>query len=115
LGARTSPDADFQHVTPDALAKTRFVNIDAIRVTEHDYVDAARLTARNYEPQTAAGQAASLVITEDETATLASRLAAHLSVWEGTRRCTHTKGVDVDRRHPVAFASVPRQSRDAAS
>ncbi len=38
-GARTIPDADFQAVTPDATAKTRFVIVDAVGVTEHDFVE----------------------------------------------------------------------------
>jgi type I restriction enzyme R subunit len=42
-GARTIPNTDFQVVTPDAKAKTRFVLVDAVGVTEHDYVDAAPL------------------------------------------------------------------------
>ncbi len=38
-GARTIAPADFQAVTPDAAAKTRFVIVDAVGVTEHDFVD----------------------------------------------------------------------------
>ena len=75
-GARTIPDADFQAVTPDATAKTRFVIVDAIGVTEHDYIDAAPLDReKSISLKQLLGKAAALTITEDETATLASRLA----------------------------------------
>jgi len=74
-GARTIPDADFQAVTPDAHAKTRFVIVDAIGVTEHDYIDAAPLDReKSITLKQLLGKAAALTITEDETATLASRL-----------------------------------------
>src|SRR5450756_246354 len=75
-GSRTIPDADFQAVTPDAATKTRFVIVDAIGVTEHDYVDAVPL---DRVPSMSLAQllakAAALTISEDETTTLASRLA----------------------------------------
>ena len=75
-GARTIGNADFQSVTPDAPAKTRFVLIDAIGVTEHDYVDACPLErARTVSLRKLLDRAATLTLTEDETATLASRLA----------------------------------------
>ncbi len=75
-GARTIRNADFQAVTPDAAAKTRFVLIDAIGVTEHDYVDAAPLERiKRVSLKQLLDKAASLTLTEDETATLASRLA----------------------------------------
>jgi len=77
-GARTIPDADFQSVTPDATVKTRFVIVDAIGVTEHGFVEAPlnRLTEKAVSTKKLMEKAASLTITEDETATLASRLAA---------------------------------------
>jgi len=75
-GARTISNADFQSVTPDAATKTRFVLVDAIGVTEHDYVDASPLErARGVSLKKLLDKAASLTLTEDETATLASRLA----------------------------------------
>ncbi len=75
-GARTIGNADFQAVTPDAAAKTRFVLVDAIGVTEHDYVDAAPLErAKSVSLKKLLDKAAALTLTEDETATLASRLA----------------------------------------
>jgi len=75
-GARTIPDADFRAVTPDAAAKTRFVIVDAVGVTEHDYIDAAPLDRdKTISLKQLLGKAAALTITEDETATLASRLA----------------------------------------
>jgi len=75
-GARTISNADFQSVTPDAETKTRFVLVDAIGVTEHDYVDASPLErAKGISLEKLLDKAASLTLTEDETATLASRLA----------------------------------------
>ena len=75
-GSRTIPDTDFQVVTPDAPAKTRFVLIDAVGVTEHDYIDAAPLDRDKTIPlKRLLEKAATLTNTEAETATLASRLA----------------------------------------
>jgi len=75
-GARTIPDTDFQVVTPDASAKTRFVLVDAVGVTEHAYVDAAPLDRDKAIPlKRLLEKAATLTITEPEVATLASRLA----------------------------------------
>ena len=75
-GARTIPDADFQSVTPDAKAKTRFVIVDATGVTEHPYIDAAPLDQERSIPlKVLLGKAAALTLTEKETTTLASRLA----------------------------------------
>jgi type I restriction enzyme R subunit len=75
-GARTIDPADFQAVTPDSLTKTRFVIVDAIGVTEHPYVDAAPLDRKKTIPlKKLLDKAAALTLTEDETATLAARLA----------------------------------------
>jgi type I restriction enzyme R subunit len=75
-GARTISSADFQAVTPDADTKTRFVLVDAIGVTEHDYVDAAPLERiKSVSLKKLLDKAAALTLTEDEAATLASRLA----------------------------------------
>lgn len=75
-GARTIPSADFQAVTPDAKQKTRFVLVDAIGVTEHDFVEPPLNREKSVSLQKLLEKAANLTITEDETATLASRLAA---------------------------------------
>jgi type I restriction enzyme R subunit len=75
-GARTISDADFQSVTPDAKHKTRFVIVDAIGVTEHDFVEAPLNRDKSISLKKLFERAATLTITEDETATLASRLAA---------------------------------------
>ncbi len=75
-GARTIPDADFQAVTPDAKVKTRFVLVDAIGVTEHEFVEPPLNRDKSISLATLLGKTANLTITEDETATLASRLAA---------------------------------------
>ena len=75
-GARTISPSDFQAVTPDAETKTRFVLVDAVGVTEHDYVDAAPLERATSVPlKKLLDKAAALTLTEDEAATLASRLA----------------------------------------
>lgn len=75
-GARTIADADFQAVTPDAKSKDRFVIVDAVGVTEHEFVDVVPLNRdRSVSLKQLLGKAASLQITEDEAATLASRLA----------------------------------------
>jgi len=75
-GARTIDPADFQAVTPDSLTKTRFVIVDAIGVTEHPYVDAAPLDRnKTISLKKLLDKAAALTLTEDETATLAARLA----------------------------------------
>jgi type I restriction enzyme R subunit len=75
-GARTIPDADFRAVTPDAKGKTRFVLVDAVGVTEHDFVEPPLNRDRSIPLAKLLEKAANLTITEDETATLASRLAA---------------------------------------
>lgn len=77
-GARTIAPADFQAVTPDPKAKhkTRFVIVDAVGVTEHDFVEPPLNRTRSISLEQLLKKAANLTITEDETATLASRLAA---------------------------------------
>ena len=75
-GSRTLADADFQAVTPDAATKTRFVLVDAVGVTEHDYVDARPLErVKTVSLKVLLDRCAALTITEDEAATLASRIA----------------------------------------
>jgi type I restriction enzyme R subunit len=75
-GARTIPDADFQAVTPDATVKTRFVLVDAVGVTEHDFVEPPLNRMKSVSLAKLLEKTANLTITEEETATLASRLAA---------------------------------------
>jgi len=75
-GARTIPDADFQAVTPDAKGKVRFVLVDAVGVTEHDFVEPPLNRIKSVSLAKLLEKSANLTITEDETATLASRLAA---------------------------------------
>ncbi len=74
-GSRTIPPADFRSVTPDADAKTRFVIVDAVGVTEHDFVDPPLNRIKGVTLKKLLDKAATLSLTEDETATLASRLA----------------------------------------
>src|SRR4029453_4749311 len=75
-GARTIASADFQAVTPDATEKTRFVIVDAVGVTEHDFVDPPLNREKGISLKQLLDKAATLTLTEAETATLASRLAA---------------------------------------
>ena len=75
-GARTIDTASFKSVTPDADAKTRFVLVDAVGVTEHDFVEPPLNRVRGISLEKLLRKAAALELTEDETATLASRLAA---------------------------------------
>ena len=75
-GARTIDPATFQSVTPDATEKTRFVLVDAIGVTEHDFVEPPLNRDKGISLEKLLGKAAAYTLTEDETATLASRLAA---------------------------------------
>jgi type I restriction enzyme R subunit len=75
-GARTIDPATFQAVTDDAEAKIRFVLVDAIGVTEHDFVEPPLNRDRSISLKKLLDKAATLTLTEDETATLASRLAA---------------------------------------
>lgn len=74
-GARTISAADFQAVTPDAATKTRFVIVDPVGVTEHDFVEPPLNRQKSVGLKKLLDKAASLTITEDEAATLASRLA----------------------------------------
>jgi len=74
-GARTIASADFRAVTPDATQKTRFVIVDAIGVTEHDFDDPPLDRKKSVSLKKLLDKAATLSLTEDETATLASRLA----------------------------------------
>lgn len=74
-GARTIASADFQSVTPDAVDKTRFVIVDAVGVTEHDFVEPPLNRDKGITLKKLLDKAAALTLTENETATLASRLA----------------------------------------
>ncbi|MFZ0161061.1 MAG: DEAD/DEAH box helicase family protein [Kineosporiaceae bacterium] len=75
-GARTIAPADYQMVTPDATAKTRFVIVDAVGVTEHSFVEPPLNRDKSASLKQLLAKAGQLTITENETATLASRLAA---------------------------------------
>ena len=75
-GARSMDDASFTSLTPDATHKERFVIVDAVGVTEHDFVDAAPLErSKSASLKELLEKAATFMITADETASLASRLA----------------------------------------
>lgn len=75
-GARTIDKATFQGVTPDAENKTRFVLVDAVGVTEHEYVEPPLNRDKSISLKQLLDRAATLNLTEAETATLASRLSA---------------------------------------
>jgi type I restriction enzyme, R subunit len=74
-GARTIASADFQAVTPDADNKTRFVIVDAVGVTERPFIDPPLNREKSVSLKKLLNKAAALTLTEDEAATLASRLA----------------------------------------
>jgi len=75
-GARTINDADFQTITPDAKHKERFIIVDTVGVTEHPFTDAKPLErTKSVTLQQLLERAANFAITEDETATLAARMA----------------------------------------
>ena len=75
-GARTISKSDFQAVTPDAEAKTHFVLVDGVGVTEHEFVAPPLNREPGVSLEKLLKKAAAYELTEDETATLASRLAA---------------------------------------
>ncbi|WP_298801892.1 DEAD/DEAH box helicase family protein [uncultured Pseudokineococcus sp.] len=75
-GARTIAPTEYQAVTPDATEKTRFVLVDAVGVTEHPFVEPPLNRQKGASLQKLLDRAANLTLTEDEAATLASRLSA---------------------------------------
>jgi len=126
-GARTITPADFQAVTPDAPVKTRFVIVDAVGVTEHDFVDPPLNREKDVTLKQLLDRAANLTLTEDDAATLASRLSAlelqltpderaELDAVAGTSLHALVRGlVDaVDPDHQAAaLAASPGQAPDA--
>ena len=75
-GARSIDDATFQQVTPDAKHKERFVIVDAIGVTEHPFNDVTTLDrVKSVSLERLLDKAAAHELTQDEAATLASRLS----------------------------------------
>ncbi|MFE6446853.1 DEAD/DEAH box helicase family protein [Nocardiopsis dassonvillei] len=77
-GARTVDPTEFQAVTPDAVAKTRFVIVDAVGVTDSPRVDArplVRASEKQISLKRLLDKTAAMSLTEDETATLAGRLS----------------------------------------
>ena len=106
-GARTIPDADFQAVTPDAKDKVRFVLVDAIGVTEHDFVEPPLNRVRSISLTKLLEKVANLTITEDETATLASRLAALEA------QITFDERAELDRVADGSVQNLVRQMVDA--
>ena len=128
-GARTVDPTTFQAVTPDAKTKDRFVIVDAVGVTEHDFVDATPLQRdRSISLEKLLQKAAALTLTEDEVATLASRLArldqqltdderGELAGLAGQSLRSVTRGlvdaVDPDRQ-AAALGDVPAGTPEAA-
>lgn len=75
-GARSITDSDFQSVTEEGVHKERFVIVDAIGVTEHDFVDVTVTDrVKTISLDALMKKAAARELTQDEAATLGSRLA----------------------------------------
>jgi type I restriction enzyme R subunit len=106
-GARTIPSADFRAVTPDAMEKTRFVIVDAVGVTDHDFVDPPLNREKGISLKKLLDKAATLTLTEGETATLASRLTA-LEL-----QLTPAERAELDQVAGTAVQSIVRDLVDA--
>ena len=106
-GARTIEPADFQAVTEDAETKNRFVIVDAVGVTEHDFVEPPLNRDKSISLKKLLDKAAALTLTEDETATLASRLAAL------DRQLTPAERVELDEVAHTSMHAVVRALVDA--
>ncbi len=106
-GARTIEPADFQAVTPDALVKTRFVIVDAVGVTEHALVDPPLNREKGISLKKLLDKAAALTLTESETATLASRLAAL------EQQLTPAERAELDGVSDIPVRKIIRQLVDA--
>jgi type I restriction enzyme R subunit len=75
-GARSISDSDFQAVTEQGVHKERFVIVDAIGVTEHDFVDVTVTDrVKTASLDSLLKKAAARELTQDEAATLGSRLS----------------------------------------
>lgn len=106
-GARTIEPADFQAVTEDAETKDRFVIVDAVGVTEHDFVEPPLNRDKSISLKKLLDKAAALTLTEDETATLASRLAAL------DRQLTPDERAELDEVAQTSMHAVVRALVDA--
>ncbi len=74
-GCRVIDDADFQGVTPDAKAKTRYVLVDAVGVTDHCMSDTVPLEQKPFVPlKSILGAVGAGSTDEDVVSTLAGRL-----------------------------------------
>jgi type I restriction enzyme R subunit len=75
-GVRIIDEATFRAVTPDALAKERFVIVDAVGVTESDLVDTVPLDRKPTEPLEKLLKRVSFGIRDpDEISAIAARLS----------------------------------------
>jgi len=75
-GVRIIDEATFRSVTPDALAKERFVIVDAVGVTESDLVDTVPLDRKPTEPLEKLLKRVSFGIRDpDEISAIAARLS----------------------------------------
>jgi type I restriction enzyme R subunit len=75
-GARSITDADFQAVTEQGVHKERFVIVDAIGVTEHEFVDVTVTDrVKSISIEALLKKAATRELTQDEAATLGTRLS----------------------------------------
>ncbi|MGH3857860.1 MAG: DEAD/DEAH box helicase family protein, partial [Pseudonocardiaceae bacterium] len=107
-GARTIDADEFQTVTPDAAAKTKFLLVDAVGVTDSPLVEAKPLQPagqRQVSLQKLLGKAANHTIGTDEAAALSARLAALNGQITGAER---------DELATVGGRSVHQIARDLA-
>ncbi len=124
-GARTVDPTEFQAVTPDAMAKERFVIVDAVGVTDSPLVDATPLQRHPQSDLSLAQlltKASTRNITAAETSTLASRLARLNQQLTGNERAeiedvggeplTGIVGAMVDAVDPDAMERVRAERGD---
>lgn len=103
-GARSITDSDFQAVTEQGVHKERFVIVDAIGVTEHEFVDVT-VTERvkSVSLDLLLKKAAARELTQDEAATLGSRLTK-LSL-----RMTPSERYEIEALAGVSIEQISQQ------
>jgi type I restriction enzyme R subunit len=116
-GARSIDDATFQQVTPDATHKERFVIVDAIGVTEHPFNDVTTLDrVKSVSLERLLDKAAANELTQDEAATLASRLSrlARRMTDEENAVIAETAGVPLEQVAGELIKAVDADALEAA-
>jgi type I restriction enzyme R subunit len=97
-GVRVIDDTTFQGVTPDALAKERFVIVDAVGVTETDLVETQPLDRKPTVPLNKLLRQLSWGVRDpDSLSAIAARLPARPTTHQGRPRPTRTA---LWRHHP---------------